>query len=71
MGASDPENPLFLGFSVLRPGQRPWSETMVSEGPDHGVGVDPDTVIQVREQGETYGTPRERRGTAIQQLRIH
>ena len=32
MGAPDPENPLFLGFSVLRGGLRPWSETMVSEG---------------------------------------
>ena len=32
MGAPDPENPLFLGFSVLRGGPRPWSETMVSEG---------------------------------------
>ena len=32
MGASDPENPLFLGFSVLRGGLRPWSQTMVSEG---------------------------------------
>ena len=32
MGAPDPENPLFLGFSVLGGGPRPWSETMVSEG---------------------------------------
>ena len=32
MGAPDPENPLFLGFSVLRGGSRPWSQTMVSEG---------------------------------------
>ena len=32
MGAPDPENPLFLGFSVLRGGPRPWSETMVLEG---------------------------------------
>ena len=32
MGAPDPESPLFLGFSVLRVGLRPWSETMVSEG---------------------------------------
>ena len=32
MGAADPENPLFLGFSVLRGGLRPWSQTMVSEG---------------------------------------
>ena len=39
MGAPDPENPLFLGFSVLRGGLRPWSR----EGPDHGVGVDPET----------------------------
>ena len=31
-GRSDPENPLFLGFSVLRGGLRPWSQTMVSEG---------------------------------------
>ena len=36
MGAPDPENPLFLGFSVLRGGLRPWSQ----KGPDHGVGVD-------------------------------
>ena len=32
MGAPHPENPLFLGFSVLRGGLRPWSQTMVSEG---------------------------------------
>ena len=32
MGAPDPENPWFLGFSVLRGGFRPWSQTMVSEG---------------------------------------
>ena len=32
MGAPDPGNPLFLGFSVLRGGLRPWSQTMVSEG---------------------------------------
>ena len=32
MGAPDPENPLFLGFSMLRGGLRPWSQTMVSEG---------------------------------------
>ena len=32
MGAPDPENPLFLGHSVLRGGLRPWSQTMVSEG---------------------------------------
>ena len=32
MGAPDPENPLFLGFSVLRGALRPWSQTMVSEG---------------------------------------
>ena len=25
---------------------RPWSETMVSKGPDHGVGVDPETFIK-------------------------
>ena len=31
MGARDPENPLFPGFSVLRRGLRPWSQTMVSE----------------------------------------
>ena len=31
MGAGDPENPLFLGFSVLRGGFRPWSQTMVPE----------------------------------------
>ena len=43
MGAPDPENPLFLGFSVLRGGfrdhgLRPWSR----KGPDHRVGVDPE-----------------------------
>ena len=32
MGEPDPENPLFLEFSVLRGGSRPWSQTMVSEG---------------------------------------
>ena len=32
MGAPDPENPVFLGFSVLRGLPRPWSQTMVSEG---------------------------------------
>ena len=41
MGAPDPENPLFLGFSVLKGGLRPWSR----KGPDHGVGVDPETVM--------------------------
>ena len=34
---------LFPGFSVLRGGLRPWSR----KGPDHGVGVDPETVIIV------------------------
>ena len=43
MGAPDPENPLFLGFSVLRGGPRPWSR----KGPDHGVGVDLETVNRV------------------------
>ena len=37
MGAPDPENPLFQGLSELRGGLRPWE-------PDHGVGVDPETV---------------------------
>ena len=32
MGAPDPANPLFLGFSVSGGGLRPWSQTMVSEG---------------------------------------
>ena len=32
VGSPDPENPLFLGFPVLRGGLRPWSQTMVSEG---------------------------------------
>ena len=41
MGAPDPENPLFLGFSVLRGELRPWSR----KGPDHGIGVDPETDI--------------------------
>ena len=41
MGAPDPENPLFLGFSVLRGGLRPWSR----KGPDpSGGGRDPETV---------------------------
>ena len=40
MGTPDPENLLFLEFSVLRGGLRPWSR----KGPDHGVGVDPETV---------------------------
>ena len=40
MGAPDPGNPLFPGFSALRGGLRPWSR----KGPDHGVGVDPETV---------------------------
>ena len=35
------KNPLFIGFSVLGGGLRPWSQTR----PDHGVGVDPETVI--------------------------
>ena len=39
MGAPDPENPLFLGVSVLRGGLRPWSQ----KGPDRGVGVDPES----------------------------
>ena len=30
MGAPDPENPCYLGFSVLRGGPRPWSQAMVS-----------------------------------------
>ena len=36
-GCSRPRSPLFLGFSVLRGGLRPWSR----KGPDHG---DPETV---------------------------
>ena len=32
MGGRDPENSLFIGFSVLIGGLRPWSQTMVSEG---------------------------------------
>ena len=32
MGAPDPENPFFIGLSVLRGRLRPWSQTMVSEG---------------------------------------
>ena len=44
MGAPDPENPLLLGFPVLKGGLRPWSQ----KGPDHGVGVDPETVIKGR-----------------------
>ena len=43
MGAPDPENPLFLGFSVLREGDR--DHGLSRKGPDHGVGVDPETVI--------------------------
>ena len=29
MGAPDPENPLFLGFFVLREGLRPWSSDIL------------------------------------------
>ena len=36
-GAPETENPLFIGFSALRGGLEPWSQTMV---PIHGVGVD-------------------------------
>ena len=43
MGAPDPENPLFLVFSVLRGGLRPWSQTMVSEGARPWGRVDPET----------------------------
>ena len=43
VGAPDPETPSFLGFSVLGRGLRPWSQTMVSGGASHGVGVDPET----------------------------
>ena len=39
MGAPDPEDPLFLGFPVLRGRVRPWSQTMVS---DRGLGRGPD-----------------------------
>ena len=31
-GAPETENPLFIGFTVLRGGLGPWSQTMVSEG---------------------------------------
>ena len=31
-GAPETENPLFIGFTALRGGLRPWSQTMVSEG---------------------------------------
>ena len=41
-GRSRPRKPLFLGFSVLRGGLRPWSR----KGPDHGVGVDPETLTK-------------------------
>ena len=44
MGAPDQENPLFLGFSVLGGGLRPWSQTMVSEGARPWGRVDPETV---------------------------
>ena len=36
MGASDPENPLFLGFSVLRGGLRPWSQHGLGRGQTMG-----------------------------------
>ena len=44
MGAAEPENPLFLGFSVIRGGLRPWSQIMVSEEARPWGGVDPETV---------------------------
>ena len=44
MGASYPEKPLFLGFSVLRGGLRPCLRPWSRNGPDHGVGVDPETM---------------------------
>ena len=47
MGAPAPENPSFLGFSVLRGGLRPWSR----KGPDHGVGVDPETLQMLQALG--------------------
>ena len=50
-GRSDLENPLFLGFSVLRGGLRPWSR----KGPDHGVGVDPETVNSENRAGLKEG----------------
>ena len=31
-GAPETENPLFIGFTALRGGSGPWSQTMVSEG---------------------------------------
>ena len=49
MSAPDLENPLFLGFSMLRGGLRPWSR----KGPDHGVGVDPETVTSEASQLHT------------------
>ena len=45
MGAPDPENTLFLGFSVPH-ALRPWSR----KGPDHGVRVDPENVIRPMKQ---------------------
>ena len=36
-GAPDTENPSSIWFTVLGGGQRPWSQTMLSEWPDHGV----------------------------------
>ena len=51
MGAQDPENSLFLGFSVLRGGFR--------KGPDHGVGVDPETV-NLRFPNQNKGKKRRR-----------
>ena len=59
MGTPDSENPLFLEFSVPRRG----IETMVSDhglgrGPDHGVGVDPETVIRESERTPTIKAVR-------------
>ena len=71
MGAPDPEKPLFIGFSVLRGsetmvrdhGLRPWSR----KGPDHGVGVDLETVRE-RENGLFKERPSTERPSSLSRV---
>ena len=47
-GAPETGNPVFIGFTALRGdwdhGLRPWSR----KGPDHGVGLDPSLLAEIR-----------------------